>query len=179
MDTQIIKNIVSEKEIKKLVDWISLNKDTSLFRWSGHPGTRRRTTRFSLDVDYPDISYKIRDRIKSQLGIKSDYYPDYPDGMVASYGYARDECSFHKDPIWFENHITYHCVVLLSAPESGGIPIIGDVEYPLEEGDGVYYPVSEIIHGTTKLIGNKPRILWIFGFSIPCASAITDRFAYG
>jgi len=162
-----IENLVLDEEKCELADWIKHNKDKDFFKWSGHSGTIRRTTRFSDKVVYPELAFIIQKRIKEFLGITSNLYPNYPFGMVATYGHAGDECGLHKDPVWYENHFTFHCVLLLSKPEHGGVPIIGDIQYPMEEGDGLCYPVSEIPHGTNKMTGDKPRILWIFGYSIP------------
>lgn len=164
-----IKNLITVSERDTLVEWIESNIGTDVFSLSGHEGTVRLTTRFSNNnvVMYPSIVYNIRDRIKKILDIRTDFYPSYPHGMVASYGLEEDECSMHTDPVWFDNHITYHCVLLLNSPESGGVPLINGQYYPMEELEGLYYPVSEVEHGTTKLIGNVPRLLWIFGFSIP------------
>ncbi len=162
-----LNNLITPEEKDSLISWIVDNKDGNLFKWSGHAGTIRRTTRFSDNVIYPELAFTVRDRIKERLGITTNFYPNYPYGMVATYGHADDECSFHTDPVWYENHFTFHCILMLAKPEHGGIPIIGDVQYPMEEGDGLCYPVSEIPHGTNKMTGDKPRILWIFGYSIP------------
>jgi hypothetical protein len=162
-----IENIITAQEKNTLLEWITDNKEGEYFKWSDHPGTIRRTTRFSDVVVYPELAFDIQKRIKEALGITSNYYPDYPFGMVATYGQADDECSFHTDPVCYENHFTFHCVLLLSKSEEGGVPIIGDTMYHMEECDVLCYPVSEIPHGTTKVTGNKPRILWIFGYSIP------------
>lgn len=168
-----LKNVVTPDEKDSLVSWITDTKDGDFFKWSGHPGTIRQTTRFSDDVVYPELAFTIRDRIKERLGITTNFYPNYPSGMVATYGHTDDECSVHMDPIWYENHFTYHCILLLSKPEDGGIPIIDGIQYSMEEGDGLCYPVSEIPHESSKMTGNKPRILWIFGYSIPKGDNIT------
>lgn len=170
MKIQLLKNIIFKSEANELTSWIKSNKDKDFFVWSGHPGTIRRTTRFSKNVVYPHTAFVIKDRIMSKLNINTNFYPDYPFGMVASYGIENDECSIHRDPVWYENHITYHCVLLLSKPKTGGVPILGEKLYPMDELDTLCYPVSEIDHGTTAMTGNIPRILWIFGFSIPKVS---------
>ena len=166
LDPILLKNLITKKERNVLQDWIIKNKDSEWFMWSGHQGTKRRTTRFSDHVVYPNTAFEVRDRIKKLLNINTNFYPNYPDGMVASYGLKEDECEVHTDPTWFDNHKTFHCVVLLSASEKGGIPIINGLQYSMSELDGLYYSVSDIPHSTTKTSGDKPRILWIFGFSI-------------
>jgi hypothetical protein len=162
-----LTDIVTPKEKEELINWILDNKEKDFFMWSGHPGTIRRTTRFSENVVYPELAFTVQNRIKERLGITTNFYPKYPFGMVATYGHADDECSVHTDPVWYENHFTFHCILMLSKSEEGGVPIIDGIPYPMEEGEGLCYPVSEIPHGTDKMIGDKPRILWIFGYSIP------------
>lgn len=166
-ETQILKNVISVKEKEELSNWILKNKDNSYFSRAGQKGTIRQTTRFTEDVEYPKVALEIKERIRKKIGIKTDFNPKYKDGMVASYGFEHDSCSIHTDPTWYPNHITYHCVVLLSAAETGGIPVLDKIKYPIEEGDGLFYAVSEIPHGTTLTTGEKPRMIWIFGYSIP------------
>jgi len=162
-----VENIISEDERKILYDWIIENKDGDMYVWSKHPGTIRRTTRFTDRVVYPDIAYKIKDRIQTEFNLKSVKEPPYPSGMVATYGYPGDWCELHQDPSWYEDCITYHCIVLLSDIEHGGLSIIADQEVQLQPRDCILYPVSEIPHGSTKLNGNTPRLLWIFGYCVP------------
>lgn len=162
----LLKNFITSNERDELVEWIIKNKDNEFFNFTPHPGCIRRTTRSSLNVPYPTLSFIIRKRIEDKLNLKAGLYPNFPSGMVATYGFEDDECSFHTDPVWLKDHITFHCVLLLSAGEEGGVPVIDDKEYEMNELDGLFYPVSHLVHGTTKLVGNKPRILWIFGFLI-------------
>jgi len=164
MDVKRLKNIISVEERNDLVSWIVSNTNT--FSVSGHPGTIRLTTRFLEEANYPEVAFLIRSRIEERLGITSPLYPPFPSGMVASYGDSGDECGFHIDPVWFTGYKTYHCVVLLTKPDHGGIPVIGGKEYPIDECEGLFYPVSEIEHGTTMMTGSSPRLLWIFGFCI-------------
>ena len=161
-----LPKIIGEEKIKVLHDWITENKDSDNFRWAGHPGTIRRTTRFSESVKYPQISREIKNEIAEKLNIISYKEPDYPDGMVATYGYPNDCCEMHMDPRWYQGHTTFHCIVLLS-DINGGNPLIEDQKCEIQRGDGLFYAVSEIMHGSSVLLGKDPRLLWIFGFCIP------------
>lgn len=57
--------------------------------------------------------------------------------------------------------------VIISKPESGGNPIINDVEYNIEEGSGWAFFPDKNIHSSSENIGHKPRITCSFGFLIP------------
>ena len=157
---------MSSNERDELVDWVVKNKDSDFFTYSDHVGCIRKTTRKVLNVTFPNLSFIIRKRIEDKLNLNTGLYPDFPSNMVASYGFEDDECSFHTDPVWLNDHITYHCVLLLSDGENGGVPVIDGKEFKMNELDGLFYPVSHLVHGTTKLVGSKPRILWIFGFLV-------------
>lgn len=162
----LLKNLINQFEKNELANWIYLNKDSAFFKEASHPGTIRKTTRFSEDVPYPFLSFVLKHRIINQLGISDYIDPPYPYGMIASFGTLGDRCEQHTDPVWFNNYCTLHCVVMLSSPESS-YPIINNVKYSsFSCCDGLFYPVSFYKHGTTTLEGIVPRLLWIFGFCV-------------
>ena len=86
--------------------------------------------------------------------------------MYGSYGTVGDSCQIHKDPRYLMNHITYHFNIMLNEYEGANLYIENEL-VNLGKLDGVLYPVSEVNHHTTELIGTNPRIFWCFGYCIP------------
>jgi hypothetical protein len=166
----VVQNFLSSEECDKLSKWISINQGTPYFQSADHEGCFRQTTRGVevKKIPFPVTAYIVRDKIFDYFYLKNFEvkYPFYHDAMIASYGFAPDECGVHKDPEYYEGFGTYHCLCLLTQPEQGGTPVLDGVEYPMNKGDLLWLPVSKVNHGTTKLVGSIPRLLWIFGFCI-------------
>jgi hypothetical protein len=160
----IIPNFVSENDCNNLVDWILNNhhkfEDAKM-------GGIRKTTRFlNNDIVFPQTALELRNKIKKTLNLKDEFRPPFIDGMVASFAEPEDTCFEHTDPVWFKDHYTLHCNVLVQKPDFGGDPIIDGKKYELNQGDLLCYYVSHLKHGSTKVIGNKNRLMWIFGFCV-------------
>jgi hypothetical protein len=86
----------------------------------------------------------------------------------------KDFCSFitegsaihpHKDDDHNgKQHVRFN--VMVSKPETGGMPIQNGVEIPVEEGDVWRCDASRVYHWCTPVVGAKPRIVLAFGFLI-------------
>ena len=168
---KIFQNFILEKESLELSDWILKHHSTLMFAKSKHPGTIRKTTRFSKNIAYPKLSFDLQNKI--DLEIKKIFnlkeilrVPDFPYGMYGSYGKAGDSCGVHTDRRWFSDHITYHFNVMLTDYENADL-YINDELINLKKTDGILYPVSEVPHYTTELTGTNPRMFWCFGYCIP------------
>jgi len=164
-------DFISPDECDTLAAWISKNHQTDFFAQAGHPGTIRKTTRFSKDVVYPDIAFVVQDRIDSLVKElfsldEITRVPSFPKGMYASIGTQNDWCQVHKDPRYLPNHFTYHFNIMLSDYENADL-YIEDTLVKLSKSDGILYPVSELEHYTTKLTDTNPRLFWCFGYCIP------------
>lgn len=173
----IFRNFITETECKLLTDWIIENHTTEVFRNSNHPGTVRVSTRYSHPIKFPKVSYEIQKRIEDkiiEIFKNKEIYtiPNFFDGMYASYGFEGDKCERHTDPVYIPNHTTYHCNLILT-DHQGGRLILDDKEYILNKKDIILYPVSLIPHETTKLVGEKARMFWNFGY---CISDFEDFF---
>jgi hypothetical protein len=135
----------------------------------GDPGTRL-TTRYSTvkeGLSFPDAAYRIKSRIIDKLNIQNHKEPSFFDGIVCGIGFEGGDIFSHKDPIWHKDTYTFHCNVLTSKPEQGGNTFVRNKMIPVEEGDLLCFDVSGQKHKVDKIIGEKPRILWVFGFSLP------------
>ena len=170
MDYRIIEKFVSEEEQSELTNWILNNKNEKwLFKDAGMEGNRI-TTRYSSDFSFPQTAYNIRKRIKEYLVNKfkfSDFkMPKFHDGIVASYAGEKDFVYEHKDPQWYPNYETLHCNLMLQKSLEGGEPIINKKSIKLNERDIWCYYVSKVKHGAAKVLGSKPRLMFVFGFCV-------------
>ena len=164
-------DFISPDECDTLADWIIRNQQTDFFAQSIHPGTIRKTTRFSKDVVYPNIAYVVQNKIDSLVKelFNLDHIrrpPSFPEGMCVSIGTPDDWCKAHKDPKYLPNHFTYHFNIILSEHENADLYIENNL-VKLSKSDGILYPVSELEHYTTPLTGNNPRMFWCFAYCIP------------
>jgi len=166
MDYQIIKNFVSKNEQNELIEWIINNKNTpGLFKNANMNGNRI-TTRFSKDFSFSDTAYKIQKRIISKLKFKDFKLPKYHHGIVASYAGENDTVFEHLDPQWYPPYETLHCNLMLQKPLEGGKPTINKKSININEKDLWCYYVSKVSHGSSKIMGNRPRLIYVFGFCI-------------
>jgi hypothetical protein len=166
-----ISNFVSEQERGTLASWILNNHTQNFFKDAGMGGIRR-TTRFSTDAnfEYPQEVANIRARIVDLLGLYEEeelnIYPPFKDGAVASIAYIGDTCFEHFDPVWYPGYNTLHCNVIVQAPDSGGELVLNGVPHEMKQTDLFCYLVSKHLHGTTKVIGDKHRLMFVFGFCV-------------
>ena len=161
---KIYRNFISTEECSTLSNWIIENKNNLFFKDAQMNG-RRLTTRYSDNFLFPKLAYQIQNKIIKKLNLKNYHLANFKDGMVASYAKPGDTCYIHKDPVWIQNTTTLHCNIKLSNHE-GGNPIIKNKKIYLNKGDMWIYTVSDVEHGSDVVLGNTPRMLWVFGFSI-------------
>lgn len=161
---KILPNFLSDKECNELSSWIMSNHHSFV---NANMGGVRKTTRYlSENVSFPKTALEIRKRIKEHLQLKDIVKPPFIDGMVASYAEPGDTCYEHKDPRWYEFHHTLHCNVIVQKPDGGGNVVIEEKEYNMTKGDVICYYVSDLNHRVTEVVGNTPRLMWIFGFCV-------------
>lgn len=158
---------IEDTERLVLLDWVLENHDKSFFKDAKMRGNRI-TTRYTDEQHFcfPEEATKIRNKIADALEFSKNPLPHFSNGMVASYALPGDTCYAHRDPRWYPSLWTVHCNVILSPPESGGDLFIENVQYEMPTGQPICYPVSEMTHQTTLIKGEKPRIMWIFGFCV-------------
>jgi len=161
---KIIKNFLSEEECNILNQWILDNNKKYFFK-DANMGGKRITTRYSENIPFPKEAFSIKERLIKKLELSEIKHPPFCEGMVASYAEIGDNLYLHKDPIWQDDLKTLHCNVVLSNSE-GGFPIIEDKNLDIKKGDLWCYLVSEVLHGSSSVIGKIPRTMWVFGFLI-------------
>jgi hypothetical protein len=118
---------------------------------------------------FPPEVIEISERVRKQAGV--DKYPiidDHgSDGIVVSITYNDGDVHEHNDPRSKLGHSAYRCNILSQVPENGGELYIHNNKIDVGVGDLHCYFASELLHKVTKVEGDIPRILWMFGVYIP------------
>lgn len=161
---KILPNFVSNQECNILSNWILQNHHS--FVDARMEGIRKTTRYLTTGIQFPKAALEIREKVRKTLQLEDMVRPPFINGMVASYAEPGDTCYTHKDPEWVKDHHTLHCNVIVQKPQSGGNVVIEGKEYDLPEGDLICYYVSNLNHGVTEVLGNTPRLMWIFGFCV-------------
>lgn len=174
MRIEVIKNFVTEKDLKVLNNWVTeaiTNGwiDTGLDK--SYRQTRKRlTSRFyGHRFRYPKEIIDLSDKVRSVCGIT-----DYPlivghgnSGIVVSCTFAEGDVYKHRDPLSKTGLETLRCNILSQESEVGGKLFVEGKEVELDVGDLHCYLASEHEHWATKVEGNTPRIMWMFGAHVP------------
>lgn len=158
---------LKEAERAALASWVQTHHADPFFS-DAKMGGRRRTTRYTRNpyMVFPAEAHAVRARLAEALGFARHPAPEFKDGMVASYAEPGDTCYSHVDPTWSPGLYTVHCNVILSAPDAGGELVVEGEIYDMPQGKFICYPVSEVEHGTLLVKGEKPRVMWVFGFCV-------------
>jgi hypothetical protein len=68
---------------------------------------------------------------------------------------------------------------MLQKPLEGGKPTINKKSISINEKDLWCYYVSKVSHGSSKIMGNRPRLIYVFGFCVeykPILKRNKDRY---
>jgi hypothetical protein len=161
---KIIPSFLSDTESEQLSSWIMENEKYFV---DANMGGKRKTTRYLHDgVAFPELASTLRERIKQMLALEDALKPPFIQGMVASFAGPGDTCYEHTDPRWYEGHYTLHCNVITKKPKSGGNIVVDGKEFDIPKGSLVCIPVSEYAHSVTEVLGDTPRLMWIFAFCV-------------
>lgn len=179
MFVKVIKNFLSDEEVFNLNEWALSNYCGPFFippkdmdsGYAKYRPTRFTTRGFGLTnapLEYPNVSYQIRKRIRDFFNIEDNLYPPpYFDGIVCGVGLRGGYIDIHMDPTFYDGTETLHCIFKTQKPDSGGNTIIEGLEYDkISEKDMLVCVVSKQHHGASRIIGNTPRVLWYYGFCL-------------
>jgi hypothetical protein len=173
MDDVIFKrNFLDESISKNLNAWVNKaieNKwlDVGMSRGSGWSYKDRLTTRnYGQRFDYPDLVYEVFEKITDTLNLQ-----DVPksvigggkNGVVVSCTFPNGDVYPHKDPMENEFHVL-RCNVMTQAADDGAKLFINGKKIDIGVGDLHCYLPSNVEHYVTKVQGNTPRIMWMFGY---------------
>jgi hypothetical protein len=173
MRVEVFPNFATKEEIHALNAWAELgvkNKWLDLGMSAERATTNRFTTRFYGDrYSYPQLVKDISQRIRKFVGV--DSYPLIEghgrDGVVVSYTCNGGDVYKHKDPKSIDGLATLRCNILSQKADAGGVLYIDGQQINVAVGDLHCYLVSEHEHWATKVEGETPRIMWMFGAHVP------------
>lgn len=176
---KVVKNFLFSNEIEVLNKWSLSHWKEDYFKdacMDPFNDETRFTTRMGNDtiakesgflINYPEECYNIQERIKKFFRLHNyQSPPSFYDGIVNGIGFSPGVIHEHIDPQYIENTHTLHCNIISQNSISGGITVIAEKEYPVNDGDLLFYIVSKHYHHVTEIKGDKPRILWVFGFCV-------------
>lgn len=174
MEIKIIQNYLSEEVIQRMNEWTLDNYKKNFFNISEMNNcktryTTRQCTNRGVDnlFDYPQYVYDIQNKICKDFNIYDQSKAFIgKNGIVTGIGFENDYIEEHVDPIWKKNTQSIHFNFITKKPLFGGITIINEKKYETNPGDLLIYNVSKYNHSVSKVEGNIPRILYVFGFSL-------------
>lgn len=152
-------NFITNEEQKILLNWIFENHNN--FRENGYG------RKFGVVYDfenYPNLIYILRERIVKieniQNFLEEPCFRDYV-GINTEGG----QIHYHTDPNK-DDYVHTRYNIVLSYPESGGESIYDGVINKLYEKLIWKCIAGKIFHGSTVVVGKKPRITLSLGFLI-------------
>jgi len=145
--------------------------------WQGN-GTKGGTLRLSVFDKRPDFDKKetcfVSDRIPEpfyelrdfglQLTKSQKMYHPY---CVANIEFVCEGCSVPRhidDNYGYDNYDHMRFNLLISKPDSGGLPVIEDDVLDLNAGDAWYFLANKHYHECQEVVGLIPRISASFGY---------------
>lgn len=139
---------------------------------------KRFTSRMHMiGVKYPNFVIEISNKIRKFLNLQN--YPIIDNhgssGVVTSITFPGGDVYSHKDPKSITGYSSYRCNVMTQKPEGGGKLYVDNEVIPINVGDLHCYYASEQIHYVTEVVGNIPRILWMFGAYLPQEKFILEK----
>lgn len=174
MRIDIFPNFLNEKEIALINTWVEFAFENKLLANGVDSKGNEVLTRFtsrrnSNKYNYPKAIDDLSERIVKFVGIQN--YPVIKnhgnDGVVVNYTIDGGDIYKHKDQKSIEGFATLRCNILTQKSENGGDLYIEDNKIDIGVGDLHCYLASEHEHWVTKVEGNTPRIMWMFGAHVP------------
>lgn len=167
------KNFLSLEECSALNAWVDKGVQNKWFDFGvfkGSPVPERMTTRRSGDrFEYPQIVLDVSARIRAFCGV--DSYEAIEDqgknGIVVSCTFSGTGIHEHLDASSKTGLATLRCNVMTRAADIGGALHVGKQLVDIEAGELHCYLASEFEHYVSKVEGETPRILWMFGAHVP------------
>lgn len=173
MRIEIMPNFATQAELQTLNNWVALGvKNKWLDSGVDSNGliSKRLTSRMYYDrYEYPEIVRSLSQRIRKFVGVEQYSLIDGHgrDGVVVSYTLPGGDVYKHKDPKSSVGLATLRCNILTQKADAGGVLYVDGQQVDVEVGDLHCYLVSEHEHWATKVEGNTPRIMWMFGAHVP------------
>jgi hypothetical protein len=127
----------------------------------------RLTTRFyGGRFEYPKIVHDIFEQITASLDLhdlRKSEFGGGRDGVVVSCTFPNGDVYEHIDQMEGLKHVL-RCNVMTQAADGGAKLYINEKHIDTEVGELHCYLPSCVPHYVTKVEGQTPRILWMFGY---------------
>lgn len=149
---------------------------------SGSETQKRLTSRMYGDrFTTPPEILAISEKIRKHAGVGNAPLVSGhgKDGIVVSCTFDKGDVYAHRDPRNFHGLATLRCNVMTQKPQNGGVLYLEDTKVELDEGDLHCYLASEHTHNVTEVQGSLPRILWMFGASVPAKNWDNKQIVFG
>lgn len=172
-------NFITPEECEELNSWVDegvkrgwldkgINSKDLLWGYDLRFTSRGYADRFD---SYPDVAYKIFDRITEFLGLEQ--YPKSVngggrDGIVVSCTFPGGEVWNHRDQMEGEqrNLHVLRCNIMTREADAGAELYVNDERIYINQGDLHCYLPSKYWHHVTPAEGTNSRIMWMFGYQI-------------
>lgn len=132
-----------------------------------NPPNSQMVSRFNPNVRFPEVAFRIQDRLQEALDLdKNDVHTLFhATGIIVNCSFKGAQVIPHTDPTQ-GNKSLLRCNLISSAADAGGDLVVEEQTFKVPEL-GIYFClVSEHEHSVTKIEGDKPRIIWQFGFNV-------------
>lgn len=177
------KSFLTTAECHALNEWVHKAVELKLMdegrNRDGQSYAKRLTTRPCGDrIEYPELALEISNRIRQFCGVSAmplikDGHGR--DGIVVSYTLPEGDVFAHIDgPRFSTKHSVLRCNVVTQAPDDGANLFVGGQLLSPEQGELHCYLASDHVHSVSKVLGDVPRILWMFG-----AHVLTEEWNSG
>jgi len=185
MRLEVTPSFISVSECAFLNSWVHEGVDK---KWldrgldaKGFFVNERLTSRlYGERYTFPEEVIALSNRIRAFVGI--DKYPlihnNGKNGVVVSFTKPGGDVHKHKDPRW-NGMSALRCNIMTQEAEENAELFVNGKKVNIKAGDLHCYLASDFEHYVTKVKGNTPRILWMFGAYVPKTDWESGKIKYG
>ena len=160
-------NVKIPEELRQDIINFALTPDNEVYFDVNRSNDIYRFRRFCVTTNYPEleITQNIRNFAKqaySEIGV-DNFIEENVYGNFIGVNFKGGNVHIHRDQKHEKGFIHTRFNFLLQKPESGGIPIIDGIEYPMEEGQSWINLASEWMHGSSPVEGDRARVVLSLG----------------
>lgn len=155
-----VKGFITNKERDALLEW------ATDCRKSLKPNgvTPYRFFNFLDKLPHNNLVSSISERVLDNYGLGDTPKIDGHLGSLLSWHEEHAAVHPHTDDPRLQGYRHYRFNLFLSVPNVGGVPIYNGEQIDVEEGMLVPYEADVHEHSSTKVVGDKPRIIISFGW---------------
>jgi hypothetical protein len=167
-----IKQFLTQAQCNELNVWVGEAVkykwlDCGVSRGSRWEYEDRLTTRaYGYRFEYPKIVHNVFEQITEFLGLHNLEKSEVGggrDGVVVSCTFVDGDVYEHIDPMEGSKHVL-RCNLMTQKANGGAKLYVNGEHIDIEVGELHCYLPSNVPHYVTKVEGQTPRILWMFGY---------------